>query len=53
MSRRRSGGGFGVLQLEIDLGIVRERCVDCHGPGRDKDVREVHSVEKYELPGED
>jgi OmcA/MtrC family decaheme c-type cytochrome len=53
MSRRRSGGGFGVLQLEIDLGIVRERCVDCHGPGRDKDVRKVHSVEKYELPGED
>ena len=53
MRKRRSGGEFGVLQAEIDLGIVRERCVDCHGPGRDKDVREVHSVEKYELPGED
>jgi len=49
----RSGGRFGVLQSSIDNGVVRERCVDCHGAGRDKDVKKVHSVEKYELPGSD
>ncbi len=53
MSARRSGGKFGVLQVEMDLKRVKERCVDCHGPGRDNDVRKVHSVEKYELPGGD
>ena len=53
MSSRRSGAKFGALQMEIDFGLVKERCVDCHGPGRDKDVRKVHSVEKYEFPGAD
>ena len=41
---------FGVLQSQIDSGAVRERCVDCHGPGKDKDVRRAHSIDVY---GED
>ena len=45
MASRQSGGAFGVLQRDIDSGRVRERCVDCHGPGRDKDVRKVHQIE--------
>lgn len=46
MSSSRQGGAFGVLQADIDSGRVRERCVDCHGPGRDKGVRKVHQIEE-------
>jgi OmcA/MtrC family decaheme c-type cytochrome len=45
MVATRSGGRFGVLQKDIDSGRVREKCVDCHGPGRDKSVRKVHQIE--------
>jgi hypothetical protein len=45
MTASRQGGVFGVLQADIDSGRVRERCVDCHGRGRDKDVRKVHQIE--------
>jgi OmcA/MtrC family decaheme c-type cytochrome len=36
---------FSALQADIDAGRVRERCVRCHGPGKDKDVLKVHEHE--------
>jgi OmcA/MtrC family decaheme c-type cytochrome len=47
---QRGGASFSALPSQIASGAVRERCVDCHGPGRDKDVRKVHSIDAY---GED
>ncbi len=38
----RNGGNFSVLQSAIASGQVRERCVNCHGPGKEKSVRKVH-----------
>ena len=35
------GGSFATLQQNIGS-TVNERCVICHGPGKDKDVRKVH-----------
>jgi len=49
MSSRRQGGSFSALQSEITSGRIKERCVDCHGPGRDKDIRKVHQVRADEL----
>jgi OmcA/MtrC family decaheme c-type cytochrome len=46
MASTRSGGSFQALQSAIDQGAIRERCVSCHGPGRDKDVRKVHEIEE-------
>ena len=40
------GASFSVRQSDIDAGRVAERCVRCHGPGRDKDVRKVHSIQE-------
>jgi hypothetical protein len=39
-----AGARFGVLQAAIDSGAVRERCVNCHGPGRNRDVRKEHGL---------
>ncbi len=36
------GASFRTTQGAIDSGAVRERCVDCHGPRKEKDVRRVH-----------
>jgi OmcA/MtrC family decaheme c-type cytochrome len=36
------GASFNTTQAAIDSGAVRERCVNCHGAGRDKSVRKVH-----------
>lgn len=46
MASRRSGGKLWVLQADISNGtvVIRERCVDCHGRGREKDVRKVHAL---------
>ena len=44
MSSGRQGGNFWALQKDITSGLIKERCVECHGPGRDKDVRRVHEV---------
>ncbi|MCL5103494.1 MAG: hypothetical protein M1133_05190 [Armatimonadetes bacterium] len=44
MTSRRAGGSFGVLQSAIDSGQLAERCVNCHGPGRDKDIRKAHEI---------
>jgi OmcA/MtrC family decaheme c-type cytochrome len=42
MASAKSGGKFGVLQSQIDSLAVKENCVSCHGPGKDKSVRKVH-----------
>jgi OmcA/MtrC family decaheme c-type cytochrome len=44
--KSKGKAGFGVLQSQIDSGSYRERCVSCHGPGKDKDVRRVHEIEE-------
>ena len=44
----QNGASFATLQQSIDSGAVRERCVNCHGPGKEKDVRKVHSTEERE-----
>ena len=49
---RRNGGAFAVLQADIDSGLVTERCVNCHGPGRKKDVRRVHEIGRREAEEE-
>ncbi len=46
----QGGASFSALPSQIASGAVRERCVQCHGPGRDKDVRRVHSIDNF---GED
>ncbi len=35
------GASFATLQQNIGVTVI-ERCVVCHGPGKDKDVRKVH-----------
>ena len=36
------GASFSTDLPALQNGSVRERCVTCHGPGRDKSVRKVH-----------
>jgi OmcA/MtrC family decaheme c-type cytochrome len=36
-----NGASFGVTQLVL---AGRERCVNCHGPGREEDVRRAHEI---------
>jgi OmcA/MtrC family decaheme c-type cytochrome len=38
------GARFAVRQADIDSGTVRERCINCHGPGRNRDVRKEHGL---------
>jgi OmcA/MtrC family decaheme c-type cytochrome len=40
---RTGGASFGTTQDRIGT-TVKERCVSCHGPGKDKDVRKVHEL---------
>ena len=42
----RSGASWKALQADIDAGKIRERCADCHGPGKQKDVRKMHDIGK-------
>jgi OmcA/MtrC family decaheme c-type cytochrome len=37
------GASFATTQDKIGT-TVRERCANCHGPGKDKDVRKVHEL---------
>jgi OmcA/MtrC family decaheme c-type cytochrome len=37
------GASFSTLQKNIGH-TVNERCINCHGPGRSKDVRRVHEI---------
>jgi hypothetical protein len=36
------GASFSTNLDALRTGAVRERCVGCHGPGRDKSVRKEH-----------
>ena len=36
------GASFNTTQAAINAGLVRERCVQCHGPGSEESVRKVH-----------
>jgi OmcA/MtrC family decaheme c-type cytochrome len=40
----RNGGSFATLQQFINSGAVREKCQDCHGAGKSKDVAIVHGL---------
>lgn len=42
----RNGASWSALQSDIDSGRIRERCADCHGPGKEKDVRVMHDIGK-------
>lgn len=39
---KTGGASFGALQSTISSKV--ERCVSCHGPGKDRDVRKVHQI---------
>src|SRR5512140_125630 len=40
---RTGGASFATLQKNIGT-TVNERCVSCHGPGREEDVRRAHEI---------
>lgn len=40
---RTGGASFATTQAAIGTTVV-ERCVNCHGPGRDRSVRRVHEI---------
>jgi OmcA/MtrC family decaheme c-type cytochrome len=42
---RTGGASFSTVQSAIGT-TVKERCANCHGPGRDKDVRKVHDISR-------
>lgn len=42
MTASTSGGSNHALQSQIDSGAVKEKCADCHGKGKTKDVRAIH-----------
>ena len=41
---RTGGASFAAKQADIDSGRVRERCVNCHGKGKEEDVRKAHEI---------
>jgi OmcA/MtrC family decaheme c-type cytochrome len=40
---KTGGASFGTTQDKIGT-TVKERCANCHGPGKEKDVRKVHEL---------
>lgn len=44
MMSRKTGGSFNALPADLASGRVRERCVECHGAGKEKDIRHVHEI---------
>ena len=40
---RTGGASFSTTQDRIGT-TIKERCANCHGPGKDKDVRKVHEI---------
>lgn len=44
MMIHKGGASFSTTQDQIGVTVI-ERCVDCHGPGRQKDVRKVHILD--------
>ena len=45
LKRVMGKASFATLQQNIVAGVT-ERCVNCHGPGRVKDVRRVHELSR-------
>jgi OmcA/MtrC family decaheme c-type cytochrome len=43
---KTGGASFATTQAAIDAGKVVERCANCHGTGKDKDVNRVHSIQR-------
>ena len=41
---RTGGASFSATQADLTNGVVVERCVRCHGPGRKMSVRRVHQI---------
>ena len=37
------GASFSTIQANIGV-TVKEKCANCHGPGKDKDVRKAHEI---------
>lgn len=42
---RTGGASFTAFQSQITSGVVKERCVKCHGRGREEDVMKVHEIQ--------
>jgi OmcA/MtrC family decaheme c-type cytochrome len=40
---RTGGASFATTQQAIGT-TVKERCVSCHGPGKEEDVRKAHEI---------
>ena len=40
---RTGGASFATTQAAIGM-TVKERCANCHGPGKDEDVRKAHEI---------
>jgi cytochrome c553 len=40
---KTGGASFSTQQANIGT-TIKEKCADCHGPGKDKDVRKVHEL---------
>jgi len=42
---RTGGASFGTLQANIGV-TVKEKCANCHGPGKEEDVRRAHEISR-------
>jgi hypothetical protein len=45
---RTGGASFSTTQADLDNGVVVERCVRRHGPGKKLSVRRVHEIRQPE-----
>jgi DnaJ-class molecular chaperone len=40
---KMGGASFSATQANIGI-TIKEKCANCHGPGKDKDVRKAHEI---------